>query len=223
MTAQTFADSKRLRLSSETSGAIGVTIVAAAVAAAGMAEGGNPTMTGAGEGLNPYESIILSTRIFESSLKKIRVMFTRADEIGVEFFPSLVIWLGWVCGDANGLTTCLIGFLFHHLSVLQWHQQSSFLATFTKGLHEIVKVLLPQTIMTFMAISTTYLQFANPGFTPQGVIFTTSYMWMWEVWEPEMTVRFRVFSISCLSVWQGRVFTWFWHDWFLWLKKHQIY
>ncbi len=51
MTAQTFADSKRLRVSSETSGATGVTIVAAAVAAAGMAGGGNPTMTGAGRGL----------------------------------------------------------------------------------------------------------------------------------------------------------------------------
>lgn len=49
-TAQTIADSKRVRVSSYeiSSGAIGVTIVAVAVAAAGMAGGANPTMNGAG-------------------------------------------------------------------------------------------------------------------------------------------------------------------------------
>lgn len=54
-TAQTIADSKRVRVSSYeiSSGAIGVTIVAAAVAAAGMAGGANPTMNGAGTGLDP--------------------------------------------------------------------------------------------------------------------------------------------------------------------------
>ena len=60
--AQTFADSKRLRVSSYeiSSGAIGVTIVAAAVAAAGMAGGANPTMNGAGTGLDLQKSIILN-------------------------------------------------------------------------------------------------------------------------------------------------------------------